>query len=652
MCAARRVGHWMKDDRLPTGAGGRKSPDAAVRFCLSTDGMKLGVSRYLPPQEGGRPLTPKTIRKQLEAAGVSLEPEEGAAEKILERLRSGKDYSKIVLVRGEPPQNPAHGRVEPVGDLRMPVFMGQVIARKIPPTQGKPGRSIDGRIIEPTEHIDGKLQDVKARAGANVAFDVTELTFTAQTYGIATIREGEVSIKPGLYIDEDEIHVLGLIFHMDHLGNTLTPEMFIPELERLGVQVPPAEEELAEAFETSKTTRQIQREVIVAQGKEPEPGRDGWLEVLVQREVDDTREDEQGRIDYRHRASLPMVREGDLVARVHAPEPGKGGIDLYNKTIPAKGGRVLAVSPGHGVRRRGRDGFEAMEQGLLVYEKGVLMVSPVLVVNKDVGLATGHIRAEFGSVHIRGSVNAGMRVSAPQNVVVTDAVESAFLEAGGDVEVRGGILMPDGGLVRAQGKVIAQFATNAKIEAGGDVVIGNNVTNCHIETMGSFQAVKGKGVVQGGTLITHESVEVNELGTEMGVATSVIISQKHRDHLPALKARGKLKRELERIAERIGAGDPKAILLATPEAKRPAMVELLKYRIRLEKKFEQINTFMKQDVKRRQKALSRCRIKVRRRLYPGVTIKIGGRVLNIEQPVDHSQIYWDYESRTVLIRNF
>ncbi|WP_162141272.1 FapA family protein [Paucidesulfovibrio longus] len=632
--------------------GGRKSPDAALRFCLSTDGMKLGVSRYLPPEAGGRPLTPKSIRKQLEAAGVALEPEPGAAEKILERLRSGQDYRKIVLVRGEQPQNPTHGRVEPVGDLRMPVFTGQIIARKVAPNPGKPGRTIDGRIIEPTEKIEGKLQDVKAKAGANVAFDPTDLTFTAQTYGLATIRDGEVSIKPGLHIDDEEIHVLGVIFHKDHLGNTVTSEMFVSELDRLGVQVPPSEETLAEAFEKAQSTRQLQRDVIVAQGKEPEPGNDGWLEVLLKREVDDAREDDQGRIDYRHRASMPMARVGDMLARVHDPEPGKGGIDLYEKTIPAKGGKPLHVAPGPGVKRKGRDGFEATEEGILVYEKGVIMVSPVLVVNRDVGLSSGHIRAEFGSVQVRGSVTSGMQVSAPQNVVVLDAVESAFVEAGGDVEVRGGILMPDGGLVRAGGKVMAQFATNARIEAGGDVIIGNNVTNSRIETQGSFLAVKGKGVIQGGSITSHQNVEVNELGTEMGVATQVNISQRQRDQLPMLKVRGKIKHELERIAERLGNGDPKSILLAAPAAKRPAVAEVLKYRIRLERKFEKINAFMKKDVQRRQKALSRCRIKVRSRIHPGVTIKIGGRVLRIDKPVDHSQIYWDYESRAILIRNF
>lgn len=630
---------------------GRKSPDAAVRFCMSTDGMKLGVSRYMPPEPGGRPLTPGAIRKQLAAAGVSLEPEEGAPEKILERLQSGQDYRKVVLVRGQPAQNPSHGRVEPAGDLRVPAFTGQIVARKIPPNPGRSGRTIDGRVLEPTEHIEGKLKDVKAKAGSNVAYDAMERTFTAQTYGMVVIRDGEVSIQPALALDEDEIYVTGTVFHKDIHGNDVSVDMFAPELERLGVAVPPSEETLAEALDNARSSRRIQRNVVVAQGKEPVPGKDGWLEILVDREVDEAGEDEHGRIDYRHRASLPMVRAGDFVARAHDPEPGQGGIDLYNKTIPARGGKRLSVSPGQGIKRKGRDGFEATEQGVLLYEKGVLSVSPVLVINRDVGLATGHVQAEFGSVHVRGSVAAGMRVQAPENLLVEDAVESAQVQAGADIEVRGGILMPDGGYVRAGGKVMAQFATNARIEAGDDVIIGNNVTNCEIETTGSFQATKGRGVVQGGTITSHQTVEVNELGTEMGVATTVVISQKRRDHYPALKARGKIKRELERIAERIGAGDPRAILEATPEPRRQAMVEVLKYRLRLEKKFRKINEFMKKDVKRRQQALSRCRIKVRRRLHPGVTIKIGGRVMQVDRVIERSQIYWDPESRAILITN-
>ncbi|SKA97843.1 hypothetical protein SAMN02745704_02879 [Paucidesulfovibrio gracilis DSM 16080] len=639
----------MADKQQGNSNPGRQNPDAKVRFCLSKDGLKLGVSRYLPPDAGGRELTPSLLRQQLQAAGVRIDPVPGAAERIVELIENGQDFRKVVLVRGTPAENPSHGHIQPLGDLRMPVFSGDIIARKISPTQGKAGQTIDGRALEPTEHIDGKLQDVKAKAGDNVIFDPTEQTFTAKVYGIASIRHNVVSVKPALTLDDEAIYVVGTIYHKDAMGQEITPERFQPELERLGVLVPPSSESIEEALDIARSTRRLQHNIVIAQGKEPIPGKDGWLEILVEREVDDSREDDQGRIDYRHRASLPMVKPGDMVARVHEPEPGIGGIDLYDKTIPAKGGKRLSVSPGQGIRRRGADGFEAVEQGLLLYEKGVLWVSPILVVKRDVGLATGHVQAEFGSVHIQGSVGANMRVSAPESVVVTDAVESARIQAGADVEVRGGILMPDGGYVRAGGKVMAQFATNARIEAGGDVVIGNNVTNATIETLGSFFAVKGKGVVQGGTITSHHNVEVNELGTEIGVPTTVVITQRRRNNLPALKARGKIKRELERIAERIGTGEPKAILQATPPARREAMAEVLKYRLRLEKRFQKINEFMKKDTKKRRETLSRCRIKVRRRIHPGVTIKIGGRVLAVDRTIDRSQIYWDHVSKSILI---
>ena len=641
----------MTDNPQGENDHGRKGPDGTVRFYLSPDGMKLGVNRYLPPLPGGRPLTAKSIRSQLQEAGVTLDPVEGAIDKILERLSSGQDYRKIVLVRGLEPVDASHGRIEPLGDLRMPVFSGQVIARKIPPTHAQPGRSIDGREIPPTKTIEGRLQDVIPKAGDNVAYDSTEQTFTATAYGMAAIREGTVSVKPGLYIDEDEIHVLGLVYHRDHLGNEITPEMFLPELEKLGVLVGPAEEHLAQAFETTRQDRQIAKDVIVAMGKEPEPGRDGWLEILVERQVDDQREDAAGRIDYRHRASLPMVEPGQTVACVHPPEPGQGGIDLFKKTIPAKNGRTLSVSAGKGVKRLGKDSFEATDKGLLMYERGVLSVSQVLMVKKDVDLSTGHITAEFGSVQVRGNVISGMKVSAPDHVLVESTVESAEVVSGGDVEVRGGILMPDGGKVRAKGNVMAQFATNADIEAEGDVIIGNYATNCRINVKGTLTAIQGKGVVQGGVISTHTGIEVNELGSELGVATDVIISHRQRDHAPMIDARGKIKRELERICERIGDGDARSILEATAPAKREAMAEVLKYRIRLERKFKKINEFMKKDVELRQKALSHCRIKVRRRIHPGVNIKIGGRVLRIDRAVDRSQIYLDLDARAIVIRN-
>jgi uncharacterized protein (DUF342 family) len=279
------------------------------------------------------------------------------------------------------------------------------------------------------------------------------------------------------------------------------------------------------------------------------------------------------------------------------------------------------------------------------------MVTEYLEVKGNVDYATGNIRADRGSVKIRGSVSSGFTVTAPGHIVVGEVIESATVEAGGDVSVRGGLLMPGGGVVKAGGSVTAQYAANAHIVAGADVLVSNEITNSQVLAQGRVIAAKGKGIIQGGEIVCGAGVQANELGSELAAPTSIVISVKTAENLPLIKEKKELRSRVRKIYEALGKEDPRSILEKTPEPKRKAVAEILRYRIQAEARMKAINVILEEELRQRLKALEAAQVVVMNVAYPGVSIKFGGRVLTLAEPVKRSRFRWDGRGSGIVVES-
>lgn len=79
--------------------------------------------------------------------------------------------------------------------------------------------------------------------------------------------------------------------------------------------------------------------VILASGKRPEAGADGWYEFFF--DINIKKEPkllEDGSVDYQNIKWFELVRKGDVVARYHEPELGNPGRNILNEEVPAKKG--------------------------------------------------------------------------------------------------------------------------------------------------------------------------------------------------------------------------------------------------------------------------------------------------------------------------
>ena len=633
---------------IPDG-GAPTAADAQVRFCLSEDGLKLGISRYKPPAEGGKPLTKDGLRQALKRAGVQLPPSEAAMDKVLLYLEQGKPVTGIALVRGKEAVESRDAFLEPMGDLSRPVFPGDIVAIKHAPAQPETGHTIDGRELIPENLAPAK--DIVIPAGSTVRFDPSDDTVRSRVYGLAEVEISSAEVRPLITLSPDKSQAMAVIHATDSLERPVTQERLALALKAQRIVKPIIPEAVEQALALAKAESRAVEGVVLAQGVLPEPGADGWLELLVRGRDLVGQETQTGRLDYRERGSHPSVQAGQEFARLRPPGRGKPGTDVFDNPIAAPDGRPLTVNVGVGVTAlESGNLFRAEMDGIVVHQGESLFITESLVVEGDVSLATGNIRVEKGAVTVHGSVQAGFVVQAAGHVVVSDVVESCTVEAKGNVEVGGGILMPKGGQITAEGHVTAQFATNARITAAEDVIIGNEINHCLIRTPGQVACTKGKGIIQGGVIVCGRGLECNELGSPLGVTTVVGVSIRTDDDQEALAERKALKEEIERLDASMG-GDLRAFLENTPPEKRAAAIKLVRYRSKKFERFKELTRQLAEQVRKRRQEFAQARIRVRRVAYPGVTIKIAGRSLILSSPMERVSFHYDDQTREIVPGN-
>lgn len=645
----------MTDDRTCKPIGDDPQPqsesnDARFRFCLSEDGMKLGVSRYFPPSENGDQPSVELIKRQVAEAGVQLPVDEGAAKKIITNIKLGKEYTGITLVHGIEVQEPEDAKLKRIGKHDFPVFPGDRFAIKYPAKLPRQGQSINGKITKPQSNK--KPSDIKVQAGENCDFDPESGYFTATVYGMPRIRDNEVRVDKLLRVDKYNITITSTVFHQNYKAKPITVAAIEKQLLDMGVAIDIRLEDIDKALRKASVSEEPQKDVVLVSGKHPVHGKDGWLELLVSTREDKGTEDDSGRIDFKNRGTFPSVEPEQVVARLHPPTKGESGIDIFGKTVPPNEGHELVIHEGENIELF-EDGitFKALEQGILINERNTLSVSDCLVIPGNVDMNTGNIKLDKGSVKINGNVLAGFSVEAPKHVLVEGSIESAEVRAGGSIEVKGGILMPEGGHVEAKGDLSASYMNNAQVVVHGTLTFKNEITNSRIQVLGEIRAEKGKGIIQGGVVSVSRGMEVNELGSELGVQTTVSINMSTDDDTEAMEERKRLANELSKIDNALGDGSPQEILERMRPGKREAVIKIIKHRVNVAKRLKNVTQELVKKADIRKKELANVKIKVTKAIHPGVMIKMGGRSAVIKRPMDRSSIYWHPEDQKIAFGN-
>ncbi len=201
-----KIGEWKPNPEYDSKAGLEITPDE----------MKAYVT-VSAPILSGRTLDPEEIVSLLEANGVKFGIN---MEKIESMLEKEQFNIPILVAEGKPPQNGEEGKIDfkfktDIGDVHYEadesgrvnfkekdivqnVVAGQVLAVKVPPTKGIPGRTITN---QPIEASDGA--DIPFEPGKNTILSENGLEIIAQVAGQALFVENKINVEPVYEVSGD-----------------------------------------------------------------------------------------------------------------------------------------------------------------------------------------------------------------------------------------------------------------------------------------------------------------------------------------------------------------------------------------------------------------------------------------------------------------
>lgn len=300
--------------------------------------------------------------------------------------------------------------------------------------------------------------------------------------------------------------------------------------------------------------------VAVARGRPAMHGGDGRLESLLP-EVRSRapRMDEAGRIDYRDLGEIMVVHPGDALMLRHQPTNGTNGMTLRGEMIPAKPGKEVMYSanlPGTAFDPDDPNRLLAAVAGQPVIIRGGMMVESLYKIEK-VGTASGNIDFD-GCVVISGDVNTGMTVRASGDIEIGGVVETATLEAGGSIVIKGGVIGSPGkkggeSRIRCGGCFNAAYVQQARVAAGDSIFIDDMAMQSELSAINHIHVGnERRGQVIGGTIQATLSITAKVIGSPNHVRTRFEIGVNpllHKQLLDMAKARDAKETQLLEVSK-------------------------------------------------------------------------------------------------------
>lgn len=183
------------------------------------------------------------------------------------------------------------------------------------------------------------------------------------------------------------------------------------------------------------------------------------------------------------------------------------------------------------------------EAGAEPQEEVPLASEPLREVAGNVGLATGAIHHQ-GDLHVHGHVLKGMTVRASGHVHILGDVETAFVDAGGNITIDGGLL---GTARSAKGRITCRFAQGAQMNAAqGDICVQESAMHSTLHARGEIAV---GGTLLGGTCCGERGVQAHTAGSPTGVATTITAGCNARLYEEMEQTRARALRHIERLGE-------------------------------------------------------------------------------------------------------
>lgn len=334
-----------------------------------------------------------------------------------------------------------------------------------------------------------------------------------------TADEVQFAWGDGLSLDVSAIHMSVRLEIAAQFSTAYTAQDLARFLQEKNIVYGVEENALQEIFDKNL----FNQPVGVAKGKQPESGKDGYVEWLVDLSILEGAKlvEHRGRVDWKERHHVLQVSENQLIARLIPPTEGEPGCTVYGKEIPVKAGREARFPVGKGVRI-GEDVRELYSclDGVVCWNNNKITVSPTYTVQGDINLKTGNVNYDE-TVVISGGVLTDFTVKAGEDIHIHGLVEGAHIEAAGSIYINGGVQGDQKAHLKAGADISVKFINNATVEAAGDIIVSGSIVNSLVRAGGRVIVEGAKAIIVGGEIQAEKEIAAAILGSELGVKTKL-----------------------------------------------------------------------------------------------------------------------------------
>lgn len=255
--------------------------------------------------------------------------------------------------------------------------------------------------------------------------------------------------------------------------------------------------------------------ILIAKGKMPTRGEDGWYEFLFRTEIEKKPKVlEDGTVDYQNIDWFEMVEKGQKLAVYHPAQQGTNGYTVTGNILEARKGSEKSILVGKGFRLEDdKKTYVATMEGIIRLDDNEMYISDHLVLD-EITMATGNV-VFSGSIHVLGDVGNGTVVKAGGDVVIDGNVGAATIESGGSVILKKGMNSAGHGLINAEKDVVSKFFEAAKVVAKGNIEV-NKCLNSQLYAEGMILSTR---VIAGGVAQAEKGFDIKHVGNNVGLRT-------------------------------------------------------------------------------------------------------------------------------------
>lgn len=367
----------------------------------------------------------------------------------------------------------------------------------------------------------------------------------------------------------------------------------------------------------------VGKPVLIAKGRQPQTGEDGWYEYFFKSNEERIPEFlPDGSLNYQSLVWFEIVQQGQKIACYHPAEEGIAGKTVTGKVISAKKGKEKSMLTGQGFMvMPDKKTYLSTMVGKVELKDNRLEVTHLLILD-EMTIAAGTVDFD-GSIYVKGNMAGGTVIKATEDVVIEGSVGAVTIECGGNVFLRQGI-SGAGGLIKAGKSVISKFFEGVEVYAGEDIR-ANHSLNSVIYAEKQIVISGAGGILSGGRAYAEKGLEAFHVGNQLGIVT-IIKTGSNEKLLGEQREIENTIKGVNRELRILGSAYLEMQRKYIPE-ERNAMEIYLKIENAIYSKEKQLEKLfdLRLKMEERLKNLEDAQVTVKGWIYEGVTMEINGQ---------------------------